>query len=535
MIFPKIILLILCTFAAIFGANTIYWQTTHEGSSSGNCRLESNKINITIHPYYLDVEEEAVIVADGSVWWGDSKTLEIYGEFELTPGTAVRSMLLWNGNKLLKAKLRDKKAADSLYEATVDRSKPIIFARDPSIIEQIGENRYRFRIYPVEINASRRLRILYSVPMQAFSIGPSFAINTAFSAGSVSYPENVSLGISKGETPINRYILNCGNVKRELQYDATYLIPSLNLRMTASSYWGSYITNDPNTFYITPDSTSFNRAYSYTLNTGNAAGTYSAVFATTPDSVRSVISQMADNPYAIEARVTVGTKSYIMDVPFKGCIGAFIKSTQAWDNAIHWTIYNTDGFIAYQYSQLVMPDTVSSHCAMLPLFWGSKYTLDQGNKGLGALYGFVDSRMSLLALEADTLPSSAVQEFEESGVPKLLPSEIILAASQLPTPPSNDVMFEIQIATENILSDNLNVNNIIVLPSGLIHLQLKDKSITAADISLYDLRGRLIKSWRINDIRNGNARLMVPTNIKGRFVIRIKAGKEILMSKAVFR
>lgn len=172
-----ICLLSLCVGSALA---TIQWQTTHNGFSSGTCRLESSSLRLLIYPYHIDVEEEAIIAPQGEVWSGDKNSLEISSSFTLTPGSAVRAMLLWNGSTILKAKLRDKIAADSLYEEVVDRQEEVFIPRDPALIEKIDPDTYRYKIYPVDINGSRRIRIRYSIPLQITAEGFSYEINTAF-------------------------------------------------------------------------------------------------------------------------------------------------------------------------------------------------------------------------------------------------------------------------------------------------------------------------------------------------------------------
>lgn len=538
---PRMLFIVLLAFSCLFSQNnSMFWQTTHNGSSNGACRLESNKINVTIHPFHMDVEEEAVIIAEGSVFWGDAKTLEIVSEFSTTPGTAIRSMLLWNGNQILKAKLCDKKAADSLYEATVDRSKPQPIVRDPAIIEQIGANRYRVRIYPLAINTSRKIRILYSVPMQAFSSGPSFSVNSVFSPGASAYPAQTPLTVRRGATPIVRYVLSCGSTRRQLQYDATYLLQSENLRKWHSYYYsGGYFSNEPAPFDITPDSTGNDRAYEMNVGSGIASGRYCAVFASVPDSIKNAMSEISEGDYTLEARIMTGTKSYIADNPYNGCIGVYLKTALPWDRAVYWTLYDRDGYIACAHVQHFQPETGLVRTAMLPLFWAAKYSLDQGNQGLGALYGFVDSKMSLLALERDSMPQSLAVNFTEEGVPPLLPEEVIVNIMQLPNPPVNDVMFEIEveseIAAEKCAADDCRVNKVQVSANGRIFLQLKDKTIESVVVALYDLRGRLVSKWTVNGVRNGRALFEAPHGLTGQFVIRVKAGKEILTGKAILR
>jgi hypothetical protein len=79
--------------AAVF--SQITWQTTDYTLTGEACQVSSNIIKITVNPFHLDVEEEATITAPFNdtwqSWWGDSKSLEITGNFTLTSGKCSAS------------------------------------------------------------------------------------------------------------------------------------------------------------------------------------------------------------------------------------------------------------------------------------------------------------------------------------------------------------------------------------------------------------------------------------------------------------
>jgi len=83
------------------------------------------------------------------------------------------------------------------------------------------------------------------------------------------------------------------------------------------------------------------------------------------------------------------------------------------------------------YSQKCEPKTDSLAQSLLPLIWGAKYSLVEGTGNLGALFGFVDQNMSLLALEKDTLSATdaALWQQKESV---LKPSEIKINNADVP-------------------------------------------------------------------------------------------------------
>jgi hypothetical protein len=157
--------------AAGQAAADVRWQTTHTtipgaGFNSGSCGLESSSLRVSVHPAYLDVEEDAEISALGTVdAINDGKSLELTGTFTMPPGAAIIGALLWEGDKVLQGKLLDRRTADSLYENLVDRnSTPPVRPRDPLILTLTDKDTYQFKIYPVSIGHSRRIRLRYQLP-----------------------------------------------------------------------------------------------------------------------------------------------------------------------------------------------------------------------------------------------------------------------------------------------------------------------------------------------------------------------------------
>ena len=95
-----------------------------------------------------------------------------------------------------------------------------------------------------------------------------------------------------------------------------------------------------------------------------------------------------------------------------------MKSTTPWDSVITWTCYNNStGAVIFAYKQKI--SCISDSNSLVPLIWAAKYSLKEGTNALGALYGFVDSKMSLLALESDTLDRTIALQYKDSGVPAL--------------------------------------------------------------------------------------------------------------------
>ena len=510
----------------------IQWQTTHNGTDQGECQLASNAIRMTVYPFHVDVEEEAIITAIGDVWWGDPSTLELFGEFSLTKGSALRSMLLWSGGKILKAKLKDRAAADSAYEAIVDRSKPQVFARDPAEITFLGNNRYRFRIYPVAINNSRKVRILYSVPFQMFLNGPQFQITTAFTTGAQQTPTQIPIEIRKATPAAGTYIITYGYTKKTVQFGATYQIPITAFWADTYDEWGYYIGTSAKPIIIAPDTNFSTTAYTATLSSGKTAGNYTAVFATPPDTVLAALNELSpDESSSIEAKVVAGDKAYITDFTQMGYLGVYMKSTAAWDSSVYWTVYNSQGKTVLQCRKSYKPHSDSLIKTMLPFVWAAKYSLVEGNDYLGALFGFIDRRMSLLAQESDTLSTSEAAKWAEAGVPQLQPEEIVLFGSQSPIPPSDNVIFEFGTKVRTVLKNSITALIIIVKANRMINFSIRNFKSGVVKAALFDMGGRLLETWNTIQVSGGTAELKLPQQVKGCLILRVYAGDKIIQKR----
>lgn len=511
-----VLALLFCTAAY---SQSVRWQTTRGGNSSGSCTLESSRMSVTIHNFHAEVEEEAVIRTGGNVWWGDESTLEIEGTFQLSEGSAIRSLLLWNGDIILKAKLKTRAEADSAYEEVVDREEIQVIPRDPAIVEYLGNNSYRFRIYPVAINNSRRIRIRYTVPLQSRKDYPDFQINSAFINEIYNGPSQIPVEFKKGDSAFDSYILKYGNSRRTVQTNAVYQISKDSFRDLS----------------IYPDIGKITKAFTNTINGGRKAGYYTAVFTSVPDTVNKAVNEdIISDCSTIEIKVNSGEKTYITDLDELGSFGIYMKSDSIWDSTVTWTSYDEEGRIAFTYEQTFEPDTTNR--AMLPLIWAAKYSLNQNQRGLGALYGFVDHQMSLLALERDSMSRENMELYENEGVPLLEPEEIIINPDEKPSAPREYVFFEQNPTTPvlNQLQQNL-AFSVVLLSDGRIMLQFKNRVQGLMTAVLYDAKGRVVHRWKDVTVNGNVQKLTPPGNLKGIYLLKIQNGKEVYSNRMILQ
>jgi len=141
-------------------------QSTQGPAWQGSSTIIKEHFNITVLPDYLDVELEWVFDVGGRKPDSFTDALEIVGNVNLEKNSVVVSMLLWNGEEILKAKLKTKEMAREQYEVVVDRDADIpVKPMDPVILEYgWGIDNYDISVFPVSWGKTRRLRMRYLIP-----------------------------------------------------------------------------------------------------------------------------------------------------------------------------------------------------------------------------------------------------------------------------------------------------------------------------------------------------------------------------------
>lgn len=489
------------------------WNTTRGGSSGGECSLISSKVKLNLHPFHIDVEEEAVISPTGEVVWGDQNTLEILGTFTLSQGCVIRSMLVWwNDTTILKAKLRDRVEADSAYEEVVDREQIVFERKDPALIEYLGSNRYRIKIYPFSINQSRKLRILYSIPMSVNKLEQLFYDLKFIFLGNKnynSYPQEIPIKVSIDSLCKDTFYLEYNN-KRMIQDKGIYILK-----------YNDFISNK--NIRISGAIAFNNKYYEYSIDSGDIAGKYFLLFVNVPDTLFKSEGKSKER-YTLETVINANDKMFIYEIDTLKKLVFYIKASEKWNGIIKWNRYNSNGVLDLSLTDTIKPDTtVNYDLSILPLLWAAKYTITNNKGNVGAYYGFVDNVVSLLALEKDSLPSSEREKWEEGGVPLLTKEEIMFKKSEVKAPPAEDVIMEMEIpvSVEKTVIDHTSVFSIF-LKEGNLLIQ-SDNLVANQRYTLYliDLKGRVVFRKEGRVLENGKIVLGMPKYLKGAYILKL--------------
>jgi hypothetical protein len=150
-----------------FQHGTFRSQSTQGPPWRGTSSIIREEFDITVYPDYLDVTLDWEFDVGGAPPDTFKNALEIVGNLNLEAGSVVIGMLLWNGDEILKAKLKPIGVAREQYEEVVDRDSPApVKPRDPVIFENSGwrQDNYDISIFPVAWGGTRKLRFRYLVP-----------------------------------------------------------------------------------------------------------------------------------------------------------------------------------------------------------------------------------------------------------------------------------------------------------------------------------------------------------------------------------
>lgn len=179
----------------------LFSQSTQGTGLKHDVRLVDHVVRATVHEGWADVEEDLSLGPQASTTTGSQipttnlDSWEIAGDFTLPEGSVLTGALLWNGGTILKAKLKGNAQADSAYEAIVDRNATqIVRPSDPLVIRKNGNN-YAMKLFPVNWNGTRHLRIRYLVPLRTDGDGWSIPLGSAFANEAVGHPSQYQMDI----------------------------------------------------------------------------------------------------------------------------------------------------------------------------------------------------------------------------------------------------------------------------------------------------------------------------------------------------
>lgn len=100
-------------------------------------------------------------VSDPDYYYGND-LLEFTFDFELNEGAVVNDSWLWINDYISKGDVYEQGEGTQIYESIVDRQQ------DPSILTQLSSTEYNLKVYPLQWDSTRRVRISYLEPLDYY-------------------------------------------------------------------------------------------------------------------------------------------------------------------------------------------------------------------------------------------------------------------------------------------------------------------------------------------------------------------------------
>jgi len=115
----------------------------------GPLRIASHKIDVTIDNQIAMTRVEQIFGNDHPA------TLEAHYVFPVPKGASIIDFSMTVNGKLIRGELLEKERARSIYEGIVRQSK------DPGLLEHVGANLFRVRVFPILPNTQQKIELTY--------------------------------------------------------------------------------------------------------------------------------------------------------------------------------------------------------------------------------------------------------------------------------------------------------------------------------------------------------------------------------------
>ena len=115
----------------------------------GPLRVASHKVDVTVDNQIAMTRVEQIFANDHPA------TLEAHYLFPVPKGASIIDFSMTIDGKLIRGELLEKDRARSIYEGIVRQSK------DPGLLEHVGANIFRVRVFPILPNSQQRMELTY--------------------------------------------------------------------------------------------------------------------------------------------------------------------------------------------------------------------------------------------------------------------------------------------------------------------------------------------------------------------------------------
>ncbi|MFT5523161.1 MAG: hypothetical protein ACI9HK_001105 [Pirellulaceae bacterium] len=150
-------------------ASNIAWATPAPAQGFGQLLIEDSQsetpVRLDLARYHVNVvlrQPVALVQIDQSFYNPYSRQEEGTFLFNLPEGASVSRFAMYvTPTKLIEGELIERERADQIYTTIVASQ------RDPAILEQIGDNLFRMRVFPVFARDTKRILLDFTIPLES--------------------------------------------------------------------------------------------------------------------------------------------------------------------------------------------------------------------------------------------------------------------------------------------------------------------------------------------------------------------------------
>ena len=152
-------------------------QAANESIGSLVANIDGRNVPLTVgyHKVTVDIRDQIArtVVEESFVNHTDGR-LEGVFYFPLPQDASISGFGMWIGDELVEADVVEKQRAREIYE-TILRER-----RDPGLLEWTGGNIFKARVFPIEAQSEKRIKITYTqvLPLQGGRYRYSYALQS---------------------------------------------------------------------------------------------------------------------------------------------------------------------------------------------------------------------------------------------------------------------------------------------------------------------------------------------------------------------
>ncbi len=152
-------------------------STTDEWLGSLITEVDGREVPLSVgyHKVEVDIKDQiARSTIEQSFVNSTKQRLEGVFYFPLPAGASISGFGMWIGGELVEADIVEKQRAREIFEDILRRRK------DPGLLEWSGGNLFKARVFPIEPQSEKRVRIRYTqtLPLQGSKLKYSYALNS---------------------------------------------------------------------------------------------------------------------------------------------------------------------------------------------------------------------------------------------------------------------------------------------------------------------------------------------------------------------